>query len=420
MTPNSAITDAAAIVSGIGIVTGHGIGSAALDDALAAGRSAAGPITRFDAGRFACRVAVEVPEPALRFARAPLSHELARMSLFVRLAVHAGLQALDQDPATTETPRLPPGRGMIVAGVAMGGLPHIEAGVMRQERAGPRKTTPFLIPSLIPNMAASMLALRLGFEGPQATLAGACASGTQAIGYALSELRAGRIDWALAGGSEAVTTPITWSGFEAMHALARGDGDAAPPVARPFDARRDGMICGEGAAMLLLERPAAAARRDAPVLGRIIGYATNSGAPDLTAIPDRQGLACMRAALNDAGIRPDEVGAVIAQASGMITGDAIEAGAIARLCGRRTPPVTSIKGSTGYLFAANGPVSTVAALGALARGQLPPVTGLDQPSDDTAMIDAVRHQPRIIDRDAPILVNSFGFGGINASLVVAG
>ncbi|MFD0387925.1 beta-ketoacyl synthase N-terminal-like domain-containing protein [Tistrella bauzanensis] len=102
------------------------------------------------------------------------------------------------------------------------------------------------MPSLIPNMAASMLALRLGFEGPQATMAGACASGTQAIGYALAELRAGRIDWALAGGSEAVTTPITWSGFEAMHALARGDGDAAPPVARPFDARRDGMICGEG------------------------------------------------------------------------------------------------------------------------------------------------------------------------------
>jgi 3-oxoacyl-[acyl-carrier-protein] synthase II len=256
--PAGAAADRRAVaVTGIGCVTAFGVGRNLLDDALAEGRVAAAPITRFDPARFTCRIAAEVPEPSLRFARDHLSHELERMSLFVRLAVHASMTALGADPAATGRPRLPEGRGLIAMGVAMGGLPHIEQGVLKQERAGPRKTTPFLIPSLIPNMAASMTALRLGFEGPQVTLAGACASGTQAIGHALAELRAGRIDWALAGGSEAVTTPITWSGFEAMHALSRGgagEGAGEGPAARPFDGARDGMICGEAAAMLLLHR----------------------------------------------------------------------------------------------------------------------------------------------------------------------
>ncbi|HAE46495.1 MAG: hypothetical protein CMO30_11895 [Tistrella sp.] len=411
----------AVAVTGIGCVTAFGLGRDVLDDALAAGRVAAAPVTRFDPARFACRIAAEVPEPSLRFARDHLSHELERMSLFVRLAVHASMAALGADPAVTGRPRLPEGRGLIAMGVAMGGLPHIEQGVLKQERAGPRKTTPFLIPSLIPNMAASMTALRLGFEGPQVTLAGACASGTQAIGHALAELRAGRIDWALAGGSEAVTTPITWSGFEAMHALSRGgagEGAGEGPAARPFDGARDGMICGEAAAMLLLHRADAGDGR--AVLGRILGYATNSGAPDLTRIPDREGLACMRLALEDAGVDPTDLGAVMAQASGMITGDAIEAAAIAELTGSHRPPVTSVKGATGYVFAANGPVSTVAALGALSRGRLPPVAGFRAPSEDTACIDVVAGAPRDIDPGRPVLVNSFGFGGINASLVVAG
>ncbi|AFK52329.1 beta-ketoacyl-[acyl-carrier-protein] synthase family protein [Tistrella mobilis] len=416
--PAGAAADRPAVaVTGIGCVTAFGVGRNVLDDALAEGRVAAAPITRFDPARFTCRIAAEVPEPSLRFARDHLSHELERMSLFVRLAVHASMTALGADPAATGRPRLPEGRGLIAMGVAMGGLPHIEQGVLKQERAGPRKTTPFLIPSLIPNMAASMTALRLGFEGPQVTLAGACASGTQAIGHALAELRAGRIDWALAGGSEAVTTPITWSGFEAMHALSRGSGDERP-AARPFDGARDGMICGEAAAMLLLHRADACDGR--AVLGRILGYATNSGAPDLTRIPDREGLACMRLALEDAGVDPTDLGAVMAQASGMITGDAIEAAAIAELTGSHRPPVTSVKGATGYLFAANGPVSTVAALGALSRRRLPPVAGFRAASEDTACIDVVAGAPRDIDPGRPVLVNSFGFGGINASLVVAG
>lgn len=416
--PAGAAADRPAVaVTGIGCVTAFGVGRNLLDDALAEGRVAAAPITRFDPARFTCRIAAEVPEPSLRFARDHLSHELERMSLFVRLAVHASMTALGADPAATGRPRLPEGRGLIAMGVAMGGLPHIEQGVLKQERAGPRKTTPFLIPSLIPNMAASMTALRLGFEGPQVTLAGACASGTQAIGHALAELRAGRIDWALAGGSEAVTTPITWSGFEAMHALSRGSGDEGP-AARPFDGARDGMICGEAAAMLLLHRADACDGR--AVLGRILGYATNSGAPDLTRIPDREGLACMRLALEDAGVDPTDLGAVMAQASGMITGDAIEAAAIAELTGSHRPPVTSVKGATGYVFAANGPVSTVAALGALSRRCLPPVAGFRAPSEDTACIDVVAGAPRDIDPGRPVLVNSFGFGGINASLVVAG
>lgn len=202
---------------------------------------------------------------------------------------------------------------------------------MVQERRGPRRTTPFLIPSLIPNMAASMIALRHRMGDVQQTIAGACASGSQAIGEAMRAIRDGVCDWVLAGGAEAVTTPITYSGFEAMRALCLADDPTRAP--RPFDAARDGMIVGEGAAAFVLEEESRARARGAPILGRIVGYATNSGAPDLSAISVEDAVRSMRGALDDAELTPDDIDGIFAQSSGMISGDAAELAAIQTVFG---------------------------------------------------------------------------------------
>lgn len=404
------------VVTGIGVATPLGTRTEEWWDALLAGRSGIADVTRFDPARFACRFAGEVDDTRLDPVQGPFSFEIKRMSTFVRHALHAAGRAL-ADGGMGGGP-LPPGGGIFM-GVAMGGLPSIEAGVLKQERQGPRKTTPFLIPSLIPNMAASMTALRHGFRGQQHTSAGACASGAQALGQALQAIRSGTCRWALAGGAEAVTTPITWSGFEAMRALSLApDPDRAP---RPFDRARDGMIPGEGAAVFLLEERQHAEARGAAILGELSGYATNSGCgEEITGIPVADTSACMSAALADAGVAPADVGCVFAQASGQVRGDAAELEAVRHVfspSGTR-PPVTSLKGHMGYLFAANGPVNAAAALLAMRDGLLPGtrnLEALDPGFEDMDVLSAPRRT-----RPRHCLVNAFGFGGINASLVLSG
>lgn len=414
------------VVTGIGVATPLGTGLPEVWDALLAGRSGIAGVTRFDAGRFACRLAGEVDDALLDLVRGPYAFEIRRMSAFVRHALHAAGRALLDggllDGGLAGGPEgggpLPPD-GAIFMGVAMGGLPSIEAGVLKQESRGPRKTTPFLIPSLIPNMAAGMTALRYGFRGPQYTAAGACASGAQALGQALGAIRSGACRWALAGGAEAVTTPITWSGFEAMRALSLSpDPDRTP---RPFDRSRDGLIPGEGAAVFLLEERSHAEARGAAIRGELSGYATNSGCGDeITGIPVADTAACMAAALADAGIGPADVGCVFAQASGQPRGDAAELEAVRQVFapGGRLPPVTSLKGHTGYLFAANGPMNAAASILAMRDGLLPAtrnLEALDPGFEDMDVLSAPRRS-----RPRHCLVNAFGFGGINASLVLSG
>jgi 3-oxoacyl-[acyl-carrier-protein] synthase II len=405
------------VVTGIGVATPLGTALPEFWDALLAGRSGIAEVTRFDAGRFACRLAGEVDDARLDPVRGRYAFEIKRMSAFVRHALHAAGRALLDGGIDTNEPLLPDGG--IFMGVAMGGLPSIEAGVLKQESQGPRKTTPFLIPSLIPNMAASMTALRYGFRGPQYTAAGACASGAQALGQALGAIRSGACRWALAGGAEAVTTPITWSGFEAMRALSLApDPDRTP---RPFDRARDGLIPGEGAAVFLLEERSHAEARGAAILGELSGYATNSGCGDeITGIPVADTAACMAAALADAGIGAADIGCVFAQASGQPRGDAAELEAVRRVFSPAggMPPITSLKGHMGYLFAANGPVNAAASILAMRDGLLPAtrnLEALDPGFEDMDVLSAPRRA-----RPRHCLVNAFGFGGINASLVLSG
>ena len=412
MAPNRRVA-----VTGMGLLCPLGSTAEDLWEGLVKGRSGIGPLTRFDPARFRSSLAGQVDETALVFAPGPLQFEIKRMSAFVRYALFAADRAIEDSGLAVSTAEEQP-RGAVYLGVAMGGLPSIEAGVLTQERRGVRKSSPFLIPSLVPNMAASMIALRHGIEGEQLTVAGACASGAQALGHALRAIRSGALSWAIAGGSEAVTTPITYSGFEAMNALSRGDDPSAAP--RPFDRGRDGMIVGEAAAVFVLEERAHAEARGAAILGELAGFATNSGSADLTGISARHAARCMNDALADAALDVSAIDCVFAQASGMRQGDAAELEAVRAVTasgGRRGPIVTSIKGHTGYTFAANGPLSLAAALLALRHQTAPATLNFEQPDAPFADIDiAAAARPNELRH---CLINAFGFGGINSSLIVS-
>jgi 3-oxoacyl-[acyl-carrier-protein] synthase II len=393
---------------------------------LVTGRSGIVPLTRFDPGRFRSRCAGQVDDSVVVSSPGPFQFEFRRMSAFVRYALFAADRALEDSglPLVAETagapPRCPPG-GAVFLGVAMGGLPSIEAGVLRQEQRGVRKTSPFLIPSLIPNMAASAIGLRHGIEDEQMTIAGACASGSQALGQAMRAIRSGAHTWAIAGGTEAVTTPVTYSGFEAMKVLSRCDDPAMTP--RPFDRERDGMVVGEAAAVFVLEDRAHAEARGAVIHGELAGYATNSGCGDgIAGLSSRHVARCMADALADASMGPDAIDCVFAHASGMVQGDAVELEAVRSVVmgvtgARRQPIVTSIKGHTGHTFAASGPMSLAAALLALGRQTVPPTLKLEKADPSFTDIDIAREAR--VTRVRSCLINAFGFGGINASLVVS-
>lgn len=403
-------------VTGIGLVSPLGSSPADFWERLLRGPSGVAALTRFDPARFSSRLAAQVDDAAIAVRRGPYAHELKRMDRFVQYAVAAAGDALAASGLA------PPGAaplsgGGIFIGVGMGGLPNMEAGVMRQETRGPRKSSPYLIPSLIPNMAAGMTALTYHIGGPQYTIAGACASGNQALGQAMAAIRSGELAWALAGGSEGVITPIAFSGFEAMRVLsAAHDAGSAP---RPFDARSDGMVVGEGAAIFVLEDAERAAARGAAVHALLAGYATSSGSAQIALQSRDEMVACMRQTLGSAALAPGEVDCVLAQASGMSRGDACELEALAEVFAGGVPPpaVTSIKGHVGHTFAASGPLNLVAALGALRAQTVPPTRNFEAAAPRHAGIDLVREPRRRPLRNC--LINTFGFGGINAGLLVA-
>lgn len=399
------------VITGAGVVSPIGNTRAHFLDRLFAGDSGIGELTRFDAARFRCRLAGEAhPESLDTAASGEFAHELARMDRFVRYSVIASRAAFAESGMGNGHGI--PSRGVVCVGVGMGGLPHIEDAILRQERDGVRKTRPYLIPSLIPNMAASMISLDLGFQGAQYTFSSACSSGSQALGEAFHAIRHGKRKWALAGGTEAVITPITYAGFQAMRALSyRNDAGSTP---RPFDSARDGMIVGEGAAMFILEDTDHAAARAAKPLGRLTGYATTSGGGGITLRCSEAAARCMAEALEDAEVQPDDVDVIFAQAPGMSHDDR-ELAAIGTIFDGTRPAITSPEGHLGHTFAASGPLSLAAALGAFNRQEIPPTLNLDHPDPAFERMDLVAQ--RRASRVERCLINSFGFGGINASLV---
>ncbi|MCG8459308.1 MAG: beta-ketoacyl-[acyl-carrier-protein] synthase family protein [Holophagales bacterium] len=396
------------VISGVGVGSPIGCTHREFLRRLFAGRSGIGPLRRFDAGPFRSSLAAELSRDHLETASGPLAHEIQRMDRFVHLALAAARQAMDD----SGRPGDDPSRGGVFLGLGMGGLPHMEGGVVRQGTRGPRKTTPYLIPSLIPSMAAGMISLDLGVEGCQQTFASACSSGSQALGEAVHAIRTGRVDWALAGGTEAVITPITFSGFEAMRALALTDDPERAPL--PLDSRRNGMVVGEGAAVFVLESAAGAGRRDARPRAAMTGYATVSGGDGILMRSASAAERAMRAALADAGLEPARIDGIFSQAMGLPNDDR-ELDAIRAVFGDPGPTITSIEGHLGHTFGASGPLGLAAALGAFERREIPPTLGFERPTSGYEMLDiAGESRPRRVEN---CLINTYGFGGLNASLI---
>ncbi|MGW0885780.1 beta-ketoacyl-[acyl-carrier-protein] synthase family protein [Streptomyces sp. NPDC002671] len=398
------------VVTGIGMVTPVGLTTGLAWQAACAGVSGATPDPRL-AGlgvSFSCAVTGFDAEREC-------GDEARRMDLFTQFAVAAARAAV-ADAGVTEG-AWDPSRVGVVLGTAVGGQQIWQEQRLRMADRGPRAVDPLTVPKALDNVAAGTVARDMRLQGPSLTVSTACASGTTALGVALDLLRAGRCDAVLAGGTEATVTPLVCSAFDRLKALSRYGEDPAR-ASRPFDARRDGFVLGEGAAVLLLERAEDARDRGRRAYARLLGYGASSDAHHLTA-PDPEGHGArlaLRQALADAGVGASDVSLVNAHATSTPQGDAVEAQLIAGMFGTDTA-VTSTKGATGHMLGAAGAVEAAFTALSIDQGVIPPTANFEAPGADLPEIDIVHGGPR----NFPVSVavsNSFGFGGQNAVVVL--
>ena len=405
------------VVTGLGVVTPAGLDVASTHAAVLAGRSAARPISTWttDGHEVTCAASI-VDFPLSNLAAARAARRLDRVALLgVAAAEEATIQA---GLASTEgTGDVDPTRVAVVIGSGVGGILTLEDQIETRVVRGPRRVSPLLIPMMMANATAGLVSLRHGFRGAAMSVSTACASGANSIGIGLDLIRAGRADVVVAGGAESSITPTAMAAFSRMGALSTRNDDPTA-ASRPFDRDRDGFVMGEGAGILVLESAAHAERRGATVLGEVAGYGATADAHHVTAPrPDgAAAVAAMREALADAGLAPADIGHVNAHGTSTPLNDRAEANALVELFGRNGPPVTSTKGVTGHLVGAAGAVEAVLALRCAGAGSVPAVANLTDPDVDEAL-SLVIGEPRSIGV-GPVLSNSFGFGGHNASLVL--
>ena len=402
------------VVTGIGLVSSLGVGTEANWEALCAGHSGIGPITKFDASQFTTRIAGEVRDfDPLRFID---KKDVKKMDVFIQYAIAASQFAMD-DSGLTITPELENQTGVYIAS-GIGGFTTIE----REHRAliegGPRKISPFFIPSAIINLAAGQVSIRFGAKGPNMACCTACSASAHAIGDAYEIIRRGDADVMIAGGSEAAITPMGVGGFGAMRALSTRN-DEPLRASRPFDKDRDGFIVGEGSGVLILEEYELARRRGARVYAELVGYGMSADAFHVAA-PSEDGdgpSRVMNRAINRAGIRPSQVDYINAHGTSTLPGDKIETLAIKRSFGEHAKQlaVSSTKSMTGHLLGAAGGLEAGITVLAVHHQIAPPTVNLDCP-DEECDLDYVPHVMRPM-RIEYALSNSFGFGGTNAALL---
>jgi 3-oxoacyl-[acyl-carrier-protein] synthase II len=392
----------AVVVTGVGAVTPLGVGAPTLHERWSAGecgiRDGEGACADFD------------PKDFLS------AKEARRADRFTQLALAACAEALADAGWEEELPYAPERVGCVL-GTGIGGIATLLDGYDTLRDRGAQYVAPLSVPLMMSNAGAGALSMRNGLRGPSFAITSACASGAHAIGSALRMLQNGEADAVLTGGSEAPLTPLARAAFGALDALSETG------ISRPFDARRDGFVMGEGAAVLVLERAAGAAARGARVRGTIRGYAASSDAHHLTA-PREDGAgqaAAIQGVLRDAGVAVDEIDYINAHGTSTPLNDRAETDAIKLALGvhARKIPISSTKSSTGHLLGAAGAVEAVATLLALAARIAPPTVGLSEP-DEELDLDYVPGSSRPLDlgadRPAVALSNSFGFGGHNAVL----
>jgi 3-oxoacyl-[acyl-carrier-protein] synthase II len=402
------------VVTGIGLVSPVGIGTQVNWDALCAGQSGIGPITRFDATAFTTRFAGEVKnfEP-LDFIE---KKELKKMDIFIQFAVAAAQFAMD-DARLSVTTDIASRVGVFIAS-GIGGFTTIE----REHRAllegGPRKISPFFIPSAIINLAAGQVSIRFGAKGPNSATCTACTASAHAIGDAYELIKRNAADAMIAGGSEAAICAMGVGGFGALRALSTRNDDPSR-ASRPFDRDRDGFVLGEGAGVLLLEELEFARARNAPIYAEMVGYGMSADAYHMTA-PSEDGDGAYRVmctALESAGLAPEQIDYINAHGTSTPHNDRIETTAIKRAFGdhARKLVVSSTKSMTGHLLGAAGGLEAGVTVLSVYHQKVAPTINLDHP-DEGCDLDYVPHRSREM-KISYALSNSFGFGGTNGCLI---
>ena len=401
-------------MTGVGLVSPVGIGTEETWQALLAGRSGAAPITLFDASHHSTRFACEVKgfDPLLWLER----KDVKKADRFIQFAIAASDLAL-KDAAWT-VPPAESGRVGVFIGSGIGGFATIEREHEALLRGGPRKISPFFIPSAIINLAAGWVSIRTGAKGPNSATATACTSGAHAVGDSFRLIRHGDADVMIAGGSEAAITALGVGGFCSMRALSTRN-DAPKRASRPFDRGRDGFVMGEGAGIVVLEELEHARRREAKVYAELVGYGMSGDAYHISA-PREDGdgaVRVMRAALEDAGVPPTAVDYINVHGTSTPRGDVVETIATKTVFGEhaRRLALSSTKSMTGHLLGASGGLEAGIVALAIRDQVLPPTINHEDP-DPECDLDCVPNQARKATVRYAIS-NSFGFGGTNGALL---
>ena len=402
------------VVTGVGVVSPLGTGNLKNWDAVVAGKSGIGPITRFDASDMPVKIAGEVKDfVAEDFID---KKEIKKMDLFIQYSLAAAQFAME-DSGLIVTEENATRVGVLV-GAGLGGLTTIERYHSSLLEGGYKKISPFFIPMLIINLAPGHISMKFGAKGPNISSVSACATGTHSIGDAYHIIKRGDADAMIAGGTESTVTPLGIGGFAVMKALSTRNDDPAT-ASRPFEKNRDGFILAEGAGIVVLEEYESARKRGAKIYGEVVGYGLTGDAYHMTApAPEGEGAArCIKMALDGAGINPEDVTYINAHGTSTPFNDLNETLAIKSVFGPHAEKlmVSSTKSMTGHMLGAAGGVEAVFTLLAMEKGIIPPTINYDEPDPDCDL-DYVPNTARE-KTISYALSNSFGFGGTNATLL---
>lgn len=418
------------VITGIGIVSPLANGREATWERLIAGKSGAGKIDAFDASDMPCKIAFQVPWASGRGGGAGDPHafdpdkvlsakEQRRIDEFILYGIAAADEALEDSGWKPETEEEKERSGVMI-GSGIGGLESIYETAITLHEHGPRKVSPFFIPSALINLASGQVSIRHGLKGPNHSVVTACATGAHAIGDSARLIQYGDADVMLAGGAEAVIGRIGIAGFCAAKAMSTNFNDTPEKASRPYDKDRDGFVMGEGAAVLVLEEYEHAKKRGAKIYAEVVGYGLTGDAYHITAPAEgaEGGYRAMKMALKNAKIDPTEIDYVNAHGTSTPKGDEGEAGAVERAFGdhAKNLSMSSTKSAVGHLLGAAGAIEAAFCALAIRDQVMPPTLNLDNPSFET-VIDLIPHKAKKGQVRAA-MSNSFGFGGTNASLVL--
>jgi 3-oxoacyl-[acyl-carrier-protein] synthase II len=418
------------VVTGIGLITPLGQGTEHSWKQILAGQSGAGTITAFDPTDYACKVACEVPRVDGRGGGGPdtpgsfdpdqtmSSKDRRRVDDFILYAVAAADEAVRDSGWAPQDDEARERTGVMI-GSGIGGLGPIAETAIELHEKGPRRVSPFFIPSALINLASGQVSIRHGFKGPNHAVVTACATGAHAIGDAARIIKYGDADVMVAGGAESAVVKVGIAGFIACRALSTGFNDQPQRASRPYDKDRDGFVMGEGAGVLVLEEYEHAKARGAKIYAEVLGYGMAGDAYHITAPAEDGdgGFRAMRAAIKDAGIVAADLDYINAHGTSTPMGDEIELRAVERLLGDAAGKMvmSSTKGATGHLLGAAGAIEAAFTCLAIRDQIAPPTINLDNPSVETA-IDLTPHKAKPMKIEVA-MSNSFGFGGTNASVV---